>query len=430
MARAASPPARRPRRGTRSPSQDEGVAAWRRFLESLAEERPLVLVFEDLHWADDVLLDFVDELVERASSVPLLVLGTARPELLQRRPGWGGGKPNALTISLPPLSDEETRSLLESLLEQTRRRTCRRRSFSPAPAATRSTPSSTPACSSSEATCESCPRRCRGSSPRGSTGSPRGEAAAPRRGRRRQGVLARSRRGRRRRHALAGRGAAPRARAQGVRAAVAQLLGGDRERVRVPARADPRRRLRPDPACGAIGEASASGGAGSSRSDARRSRPSCLRTTICRRSSWRRRQGSTTRRSRRRPGCAARRRRSGRGALRGRGGGALLRRGATAVAGRRPRAGPAAPAAGDSGGSADRRRRSRAACRGKGCAARSRRQVEGRRSARCSSHRPFGSRVNATSPIATSRTPRSWSQTSLRRGREGGCLFGQRRGRA
>ena len=92
-------------------SPDEGAAAWRRFLESLAEQRPLVLVFEDLHWADDALLDFVDQLVERSGGVPLLVLGTARPELLQRRPGWGGGKPNALTISLSPLSTDETGQL-------------------------------------------------------------------------------------------------------------------------------------------------------------------------------------------------------------------------------------------------------------------------------------------------------------------------------
>ncbi len=101
-----------------SANPEEGFAAWRRFLETLAEERPVVLVFEDLHWADDALLDFVDQLVERASGVPLLVLGTARPELLQRRSGWGGGKPNALTISLPPLSDEETARLVQALLER------------------------------------------------------------------------------------------------------------------------------------------------------------------------------------------------------------------------------------------------------------------------------------------------------------------------
>jgi class 3 adenylate cyclase/tetratricopeptide (TPR) repeat protein len=95
----------------------EAFAAWRRFLESLAEQRPLVLVFEDLHWADEALLDFVDHLVDWARGVPLLVLATARPELLEKRPGWGGGKPNAATLSLSPLTDDETAELVHSLLE-------------------------------------------------------------------------------------------------------------------------------------------------------------------------------------------------------------------------------------------------------------------------------------------------------------------------
>jgi tetratricopeptide (TPR) repeat protein len=97
-------------------AREEAFTAWRRFFEGLADERPLVLVFEDLHWADDHLLDFVDHLVEWASGVPLLVVGTARPELLTRRPDWGGGKPNALTVSLSPLSDEDTARLLRELL--------------------------------------------------------------------------------------------------------------------------------------------------------------------------------------------------------------------------------------------------------------------------------------------------------------------------
>jgi class 3 adenylate cyclase len=97
--------------------QGEAFAAWRRFLEALAADRPLVLVVEDLHWADDALLDFVDHLVDRAAAVPLLVVGTARPELLDRRPGWGGGKPNALAISLPPLTDSETAELVASLVD-------------------------------------------------------------------------------------------------------------------------------------------------------------------------------------------------------------------------------------------------------------------------------------------------------------------------
>ncbi len=96
----------------------EAFAAWRRFLERLAELRPLVLVFEDLHWADASLLDFVDELVEWVSDVPLLVVGTARPELLERRPGWGGGKLDATTLALAPLSDEQTARLLSALLDR------------------------------------------------------------------------------------------------------------------------------------------------------------------------------------------------------------------------------------------------------------------------------------------------------------------------
>ena len=98
--------------------RSEATAAWRRFLEALAERSPLVLVFEDLHWADDSLLDFVDHLVDWASGVPMLVVCTARPELLDRRRGWGGGKRNALTIALSPLPDSEVAHLMAALLEQ------------------------------------------------------------------------------------------------------------------------------------------------------------------------------------------------------------------------------------------------------------------------------------------------------------------------
>jgi class 3 adenylate cyclase/tetratricopeptide (TPR) repeat protein len=98
--------------------RSEAFAAWRQFLEALAEQRPLVLVFEDLHWADDGLLDFVDHLAEWAAGVPLLIVGTARPELLDRRPDWGGGKRNAAMISIAPLSQQETAQLLGTLLDQ------------------------------------------------------------------------------------------------------------------------------------------------------------------------------------------------------------------------------------------------------------------------------------------------------------------------
>ncbi|MBD0328959.1 MAG: AAA family ATPase [Thermoleophilia bacterium] len=100
--------------------RNEAFAAWRSFLEALAEERPSVFVFEDLHWADDGLLDFVDHLLEWAGPAPLLALCTARPELLERRPGWGGGKRNAVTLALPPLDERETDALLDSLLAPAR----------------------------------------------------------------------------------------------------------------------------------------------------------------------------------------------------------------------------------------------------------------------------------------------------------------------
>ena len=96
----------------------EAFSAWRLFFEAMADQRPLVLVFEDLHWADDGLLDFVDELVDWVTDVPLLVVATARPELLERRPGWSGGKLNATTLALQPLSDEQTARLIGQLLDR------------------------------------------------------------------------------------------------------------------------------------------------------------------------------------------------------------------------------------------------------------------------------------------------------------------------
>ena len=102
----------------RGDQRAERFAAWRQFFEALADQRPTVLVFEDLHWADDDLLDFVDHLVDWSTGVPLLVVCTARPELLERRPRWGGGKTNALTLSISPLSDDETTRLLTGLLDR------------------------------------------------------------------------------------------------------------------------------------------------------------------------------------------------------------------------------------------------------------------------------------------------------------------------
>ena len=101
-----------------SGSREESFAAWRRFFEALAERHPLVLVFEDVQWADDGLLDFVDHLADWVRDVPLLILCTARLELLERRPAWGGGKVNAATVALAPLSDDETARLIAALSDR------------------------------------------------------------------------------------------------------------------------------------------------------------------------------------------------------------------------------------------------------------------------------------------------------------------------
>ncbi len=99
-----------------SEGRQESFAAWTRFFEAVADQGTAVMVFEDLHWADDELLDFVDHLADWATDTPLLLVGTARPELLDRRPGWGGGKRNATTLSLSALSDGEIHELIDAVL--------------------------------------------------------------------------------------------------------------------------------------------------------------------------------------------------------------------------------------------------------------------------------------------------------------------------
>ena len=92
-------------------------ASWavRRLLEVLATERPLVVVLEDVHWAEPPMLDLADAVVERVHG-PVLFLCLARPELLEQRPTWAAGKPRAITMTLPALSDEDARRVAELLL--------------------------------------------------------------------------------------------------------------------------------------------------------------------------------------------------------------------------------------------------------------------------------------------------------------------------
>ncbi len=101
-----------------SPAEREELfTAWRRFLEHIAESDPTVLVFEDLHWADDAMLSFLEYLASRADGVPLVIVGTARPELYERRAEYAAGLRNVNTINLSPLSEDETARLVSALLD-------------------------------------------------------------------------------------------------------------------------------------------------------------------------------------------------------------------------------------------------------------------------------------------------------------------------
>ena len=89
----------------------------RRLLESLAFERPVILHVDDLQWAEQMLVELLDHVVDLSRGVPILVLCTARPELLEDRPGWGGGKLNVTTVLLEPLGSEESEMLLDQLAD-------------------------------------------------------------------------------------------------------------------------------------------------------------------------------------------------------------------------------------------------------------------------------------------------------------------------
>jgi class 3 adenylate cyclase/tetratricopeptide (TPR) repeat protein len=91
-------------------------AAWRLFFERLADTYPVVLAFEDLQWADSSLLDFVEYLLEWSRDSPLYVITLARPELHERRSGWGAGQRNFTSLYLEPLAREAMEELLEGLV--------------------------------------------------------------------------------------------------------------------------------------------------------------------------------------------------------------------------------------------------------------------------------------------------------------------------
>src|SRR6266699_2041663 len=90
-------------------------AAWRLLVEILVHQTPRIVVFEDLHWASESLLDLVEHLMHLRTQASLLILVLSRPELLDRRPMWGGGRRNFTSLALEPLSDAQTRELVERL---------------------------------------------------------------------------------------------------------------------------------------------------------------------------------------------------------------------------------------------------------------------------------------------------------------------------
>ncbi|MFC7479641.1 ATP-binding protein [Luedemannella flava] len=97
-------------------STEDAESAWRQFLLALGAAGPTVLVFEDVHWADERMLRFIELLGASVRDVPLLMICTARPELLDRAPGWSGALPGMISLSLTPLRDESIARLYSQML--------------------------------------------------------------------------------------------------------------------------------------------------------------------------------------------------------------------------------------------------------------------------------------------------------------------------
>jgi class 3 adenylate cyclase/tetratricopeptide (TPR) repeat protein len=96
--------------------REELFAAWRTFFERIAEQAPVVMVFTDLQWADQGMLDFVEHLLSWARAAPIFVVALARPELLERRPDWGSGVRSATRLHLEPLADAKIAEMLEGMV--------------------------------------------------------------------------------------------------------------------------------------------------------------------------------------------------------------------------------------------------------------------------------------------------------------------------
>jgi class 3 adenylate cyclase/tetratricopeptide (TPR) repeat protein len=97
-------------------SRDELFAAWRTFFERIAERGPTVLLFEDLQWADDGMIDFIEELLDRSRNQPIFVLTLARPELAERRQGWGANVRSFTAMGLEPLAPSQIGEMVRGMM--------------------------------------------------------------------------------------------------------------------------------------------------------------------------------------------------------------------------------------------------------------------------------------------------------------------------
>ena len=99
-----------------APDREDLFSAWRLFVERMAARYPVIMVFEDIHWADAALLEFVEALLERSRAHPIFVLTLARPDVVDRHPGWGARVRSFTSVTLDPLDDDAMRALLRGLV--------------------------------------------------------------------------------------------------------------------------------------------------------------------------------------------------------------------------------------------------------------------------------------------------------------------------
>ncbi len=99
-----------------STGSQETFWAFRRLFEGLAQRRPLVAIFDDVHWGTPTFLDLLEHIIDWSRDAPILLVAIARPELLEARPTWGGGKPNATALMLEPLDDASVEQVISNLV--------------------------------------------------------------------------------------------------------------------------------------------------------------------------------------------------------------------------------------------------------------------------------------------------------------------------